>query len=378
MPRRRLTVGVALLVLQAMAGLQDEQNYRAFVAHRTTVVGEDVGRFFRQAIPEDEWMAVNTAGAVPYESRRPTIDMLGLTDAAIARHPVYVISPLWAGHRRGWGAYVRSRRPAVILWYNSAGLAEPHYLGDHQLADDPIFRFFYQQKRHRLPAREGDRILARFGGAPFGEPPRGARRGATMEGTSEGKANRLPAPELGLSFEVRRRPFTHTLARDAPIVVTYFQRRDDAEHLWPLVPGASDAEATISVEALLSAVRAHWRRQWRAGDVEARRRVEALCERARRAVVAGRLSEAKRLLSQAAAQNGAARSPLVYQYVANVATLERDLFLAVQAQREALRLDPDNELYIRNLRSLLTVPYDDFTATAEEFTDEEAKTRDQK
>lgn len=350
LPRRRLTVAAALLLTQAVTGLLDEQNFRAFVAHRTTVVGQDVGRFFAEELAESALMAVNTAGAVPHEARRPTIDMLGLTDEAIARHPVYVISPLWAGHRRGWGAYVRSRRPEVVIWYNAAGLGEPHYLGDHQLADDPYFRFFYQQKRRRLDAREADRVLARFAGAPFGEP------------AEQAASNRLHAPELGLSFEVRRRPFVQTLARDAEIGLVYFELRGDAESLWPLLPEASDPQAPADLDRLLTTVQSRWRRELRPGDPEARRQVEALCERARRAVAAGDLEAAKRLLSQAASRNASARSALVYQYVANVATLERDLFLAVQAQREALRLDPDNGLYVRNLRSLLSVPYGSFTS----------------
>ena len=352
-PRRRLTAAALLLLVQAGAGLFDEQNFRAFVAHRTTVVGQDVGRFFNQHLPEDALMAVNTAGAVPYESRRETIDMLGLTDAAIARHPVYVVSPLWAGHRRGWGAYVRSKRPEAVVWYNAAGLAEPHYLGDHQLADDPYFRFFYQQQRQSLDAREEDQVLARFIGAPFGEPPKNASKQAP--------SNRLAAPDLGLSFEVRERPFQHTLARDATIGLVYFRLRDDAERLWPLLPELADPHAPVDIDRLLATVRARWRAELEPGDAQARLQVEALCEQARRAVAGGDVETAKRLLSQAAARNAAARSPLVYQYVANVATLERDLFLAVQAQREALRLDPDNELYVRNLRSLLSVPYDSFT-----------------
>jgi len=61
-----------------------------------------------------------------------------------------------------------------------------------------------------------------------------------------------------------------------------------------------------------------------------------------------------------------ARSPLVYQYVANLAALERQLFLAVHAQQEALRLEPDNALYLANLRRLLEVPFKSFRAVEAE------------
>jgi hypothetical protein len=137
-------VAALAVAVHLVANLWSEEPYRAFVAHRTTVVGEEVGRYFAGVLAADEWLAVNTAGSLPYASRRPTIDMLGLTDRQIARHPVYVVSLGWAGHRRGWGEYVVARRPRAVVWYNSAGLAEPHYLGDHQLADNAIFRFWHR------------------------------------------------------------------------------------------------------------------------------------------------------------------------------------------------------------------------------------------
>lgn len=56
----------------------------------------------------------------------------------------------------------------------------------------------------------------------------------------------------------------------------------------------------------------------------------------------------------------AARSPTVGHYLANLAVAENNLFLAVQAQLEGLA--PDNELFRRNLRQLLTVPYEAFMA----------------
>ncbi len=341
-PRARVAVAGLLLALQWTTAVFDQQTYRAFVAHRTTIVGQDVGKFFRQTLEPGQWMGVNTVGSLPYESRLPTIDGLGLTDAAIARHPVYVISPLWSAHRRGWGQYMRRRRPQVIVWYNSAGLREPHYLGDRQLADDPYFRFFYQRHTQVLPARDPGRVLERFRGTPFGEP------------SADGQAPR--SPELGLRFEVRRSPWLHTVVYEAPVELNYFALRGDTDALWPMV----DEEADQPLRLFLDRVSSLWRRQAETGDPTARARVEAICERARRLHGQGDVAGAKRLLSQAAPLNRAARSPLLPHYVANIAVAERDLFLAVQAQREALRLQPDHPLYLKNLIHLLTVDYEEF------------------
>jgi hypothetical protein len=102
----RPPVTFVVFALHVMCGYLTEEPYRAFVAHRTAVVGRQVGERLAQQLKRDDLIAVNTAGALPYYSERPAIDMLGLTDATIAQRPVFIVSPGWAGHRRGWGAYV--------------------------------------------------------------------------------------------------------------------------------------------------------------------------------------------------------------------------------------------------------------------------------
>ncbi|MEE8526394.1 MAG: hypothetical protein V3T72_20860 [Thermoanaerobaculia bacterium] len=334
---RSILVAAVLLLVQVIAGLVGEQPMRAFVADRTTAVGLAAGAHLAAVRSPDDLLAVNTAGALPYASGLPTLDMLGLTEPAIARRQIYVISPRWAGHRRGWGDYVLAQRPALVFWYNSAGAREPHYLGDHQLADHPFFRFFYQLKREPLPPlAEPERPRARFFGAPFGDGV---------------------APDLGTRFEVSMSPFRHTVAREAPIVLHFFERRGFADALWP------DLDPPPDLDRFLDTAAAYWRRHLPRGfDLAIRQQVEGLCRQAAEHAENGRRDVAKELLSRAAGLNGQAHSPLVGHYVANVAVLEGNLFLAVQAQLEALRLDPDNGFYRGNLRQLLTVPHQDFTA----------------
>lgn len=354
-PKGRVATAALLILVQTAAGLADEQSYRAFVAHRTTVVGQDVGRYFAELLPAGTWMGVNTVGSLPYESRLPTIDGLGLTDAAIASHPVYVISPLWSGHRRGWGEYMRRRRPEVVLWYNSAGLREPHYLGDRQLADDPYFRFFYQRQGATLPARQPDRVLERFLGAPFGEPGPGR--------------DRARSPELGLSFAIQDGFLRHTVAHEADVTVHYFRLRGNPEPMWSMIDEGPAEQRAAEVSAFVERVAAHWASRPRPTvDPAAAAEVRRLCEAVRQAMGRGDVDLAKELLSKAARLNAAAHDPLVPQYVANVAVGDKDLFLAVQAQREALRLQPDSALYRRNLVGLLTTSYDDFTGKTETMT----------
>ena len=331
-------VVLAVLAVQASAGLATEQPYRAFVAHRTAVVGERVGAWLRGRLSSDDWIAVNTAGAVPYFSRLPAIDMLGLTDAQIAHRPIYIVSEGWAGHRRGWGEYVLTRRPRVILWYNSAGLAEPHYLSDHELADDPLFRFFYTLHVTPLPpARESNDVLRRFLGFPFGHDP--------------GAASSIP--DLGLRLRFRDSPFSLTTLQEGPLRIVSFELDSRDDDLWQ-----EALRLKGDLRAFVAAAAERWAAQERpAGDPAARAEVEALCAQALHAIEAGDREEAKRILASAAKLNGRARSPLVPQYVANLAVMSGELFTAIAAQKEALRLDPGSALYRENLLRLLTLPY---------------------
>ena len=112
--------------------------------------------------------------------------------------------------------------------------------------------------------------------------------------------------------------------------------------------------------AFVDAVAVRWRKAASSappGDPSARERVDALCRRALAHIEADEIGAAKRLLSEAARANGAARSPLVPRYVANLAVQEGELFTAVTAQREALRLDPADPVNAANLKHLLAVPW---------------------
>jgi hypothetical protein len=331
-------VMVALVALQAGAGLATEQPYRAFVAHRTALVGERVGAWLAERLAPGDWIAVNTAGSLPFFSRLPTIDMLGLTDAQIAHRPIYIVSEGWAGHRRGWGEYVLRRRPRVILWYNSAGLAEPHYLSDHELADDPLFRFFYTLRVAVLPPApdaQPDAVLRRFLGFPFGHDPSGASS----------------IPDLGLRLRFRDSPLDLTSLQEGPLRIVYFELDARDGELWQ-----QGQRLRSDPRAFVEAVADRWAAQDAPpGDPAARAEVETLCAKALAAIQSGDREEAKRILAQAAEINGRARSPLVPQYVANLAVMSGEIFTGVGAQKEALRLDPRSPLYRDNLLRLLTL-----------------------
>ena len=184
-------------------------------------------------------------------------------------------------------------------------------------------------------------VIARFVGLPFG---------TTLSGKGRW-------PEMGLSGSFIETPVALTTFSEAPITVNYFEREASDDALWPLKD-----QFAPDVRGFLDAVGSRWQADDRvAEDSEARVEVERMCAEARRLIEAGDYAQDGELLNRAVQRNAVARSPLVFQYIANLGVLAGDLFTAVAAQKEALRLAPDNQLYRSNLRSLLTVSHKEGT-----------------
>lgn len=75
----------------------------------------ELGRALARVFPSDALLATNIAGKVPYGSKLPTVDILGLTDRAIARTPMPSMGKGYAGHEKANVAYVLERRPTVLF-----------------------------------------------------------------------------------------------------------------------------------------------------------------------------------------------------------------------------------------------------------------------
>jgi hypothetical protein len=141
--------------------------------------GRIVGEWLRQAAPSGTWVATNAAGALPYFSRLPVIDQLGLTDAHIARSRAD--SRQWIGHERGDGHYVLQRRPDIVILGGAEGSATPWaFPGDQQIAAAAEFRLRYELQRVPLVGFDFTYYRARDGRMPpLPAAPDAARRDAT-------------------------------------------------------------------------------------------------------------------------------------------------------------------------------------------------------
>jgi hypothetical protein len=112
------------------------------------VLGEALGRAFGARQPR---VAVDAAGALPYYSQLPALDMLGLCDRKIATTPfagwlatTSPGTPKPPGHLRGNGDYVMQQRPDLMLFSNPPGLPLPVFVSACEFEDDPRFLQSYR------------------------------------------------------------------------------------------------------------------------------------------------------------------------------------------------------------------------------------------
>jgi hypothetical protein len=73
-----------------------------------------VGEWLRTTFEPGTVIATNAAGIVPYVSKLPTIDMLGLNDEHIAHRDI-TLGKVTLGHEKHDARYVLERRPDIIL-----------------------------------------------------------------------------------------------------------------------------------------------------------------------------------------------------------------------------------------------------------------------
>ncbi len=92
-------------------GLGEEAAWRAHDTQRRLLIGA----WLREQVPPTTVLAIHSAGAIPYASGLPTIDLWGLTDKHIARAPAPEMGSGMAGHERTDYSYAFGREPELYL-----------------------------------------------------------------------------------------------------------------------------------------------------------------------------------------------------------------------------------------------------------------------
>ena len=144
-PRRKSAALAALVAGFSLLNLAGSfRDPHVAVATRPTLVyaGVRIGQWMRANFSSDAVLATNTAGSIPYHSRLPVIDMMGLNDQVIAQRRD--LPEDWKGIEKGDGRYVLSRRPDYIQLGSYLGSPAPLFLSDIEIFASEEFHRRYQ------------------------------------------------------------------------------------------------------------------------------------------------------------------------------------------------------------------------------------------
>jgi arabinofuranosyltransferase len=94
--------------------------------------GQVLGLFLKKAFGQQApLIAVTAAGCIPYWSELPSLDMLGLNDYYLPRHPPKDLGQGHLGHEFGDGKYVIDQKPDIIIFH--AGGFKPVFRGGTEM-----------------------------------------------------------------------------------------------------------------------------------------------------------------------------------------------------------------------------------------------------
>jgi hypothetical protein len=139
--RPAIVGGAACIAALVLCQVFDPMNQRAH-EERWEWDGEAVGGLLATAFGEQRpLLAVDPAGCMPYFSRLPSVDMLGINDYFLARHRPADFGTGPIGHELGNGAYVLSRKPDLVLFNLPTGGRRPNFRSGVEMMEDPSAEF---------------------------------------------------------------------------------------------------------------------------------------------------------------------------------------------------------------------------------------------
>jgi len=105
-----------------------------------------LGTFLKTAFgAQQPLLAADAAGALPYFSELPAIDMLGINDYYLAHHRPANFGNGWLGHELGDGRYVIARKPDLVLFVLFVGGSRPFFSSDRDMVAHPDFYRCYRR-----------------------------------------------------------------------------------------------------------------------------------------------------------------------------------------------------------------------------------------
>jgi hypothetical protein len=146
----------ALFVPYAHRQISDKHSVRA-VRERWEWQGKEVALLLKGAFERQQpLMAVTAAGCLPYWSELPALDMLGLNDHYLPRHPPPDMGSGFLGHELGDAQYVLDRNPDIIVFTIGS---PPEFRAGHLLAATAAFHERYTPVNVRVQGLEDPAII---------------------------------------------------------------------------------------------------------------------------------------------------------------------------------------------------------------------------
>jgi hypothetical protein len=148
---------VPFAILHVNVQMGDSENRRA-VSERWEWDGLSVGPLMRRAFGDKQpLLAVDAAGALPFWSQLPSLDLLGLNDRYLVLHPAKTWGVNTIGHDLGDADYYLRRKPDIFAFCNAAGAKEPCFPHSKEMVRRREFRDNYQVVR--VQGSTGNRAL---------------------------------------------------------------------------------------------------------------------------------------------------------------------------------------------------------------------------
>lgn len=113
--KHQIRLAIILVVNTVLQPIFPDNQYA--VKERWEFKGMRLGEKLKNTFPEKTLIAVTAAGCIPYSSGLPSIDMLGLNDYYIPRHPPANFGYGALAHELGDAKYVMHRNPDVIIFH---------------------------------------------------------------------------------------------------------------------------------------------------------------------------------------------------------------------------------------------------------------------
>lgn len=160
-PKRQIALialCVSLIPVHAISQRKDPANERA-VTERWEWEGAALGKTLKHAFHQTKpLVAVTAAGCIPYGSELPSLDLLGLNDHWLPRHPPADFGTGYLGHELGNARYTLSRQPDVIVF--GVGDPQPQFRVGHELSQSPEFHAAYAPIRLRIHSEAPEPVVS--------------------------------------------------------------------------------------------------------------------------------------------------------------------------------------------------------------------------